>query len=66
MLNLLLVVLKKLSRDKLPRHLKRKGYDLRIVVDGKQGLEIGTSESPNLIVTDLSLPQYKWLESYKP
>ena len=41
----------------LSRHLKRKGFDIVIAVDGEQGVEMASSEKPDLILMDLSLPK---------
>ena len=39
----------------LSRRLKRKGFDIVIAVDGEQGVEMASSEKPDLILMDLSL-----------
>ena len=44
------------SRDGLARHLRRRGYETLIAVDGRQGVEMAHSESPDLILMDMSLP----------
>jgi CheY-like chemotaxis protein len=44
------------SRDGLARHLKRKGYETLIAVDGRQGLDVARAEAPDLILMDMSLP----------
>ena len=41
----------------LSRRLKRKGFEIVIAVDGKQGVEMASSEKPDLILMDLSLPK---------
>ena len=40
----------------LSRRLKRKGFEIVIAVDGEQGVEMASSEKPDLILMDLSLP----------
>jgi len=45
-----------MNRDMLSRRLERKGYAVTIAVDGQQGLEMAASESPALILMDMSLP----------
>ena len=40
----------------LSRRLKRKGFDIVIAIDGEQGVEMASSEKPDLILMDLSLP----------
>ncbi len=44
------------SRDGLARHLRRRGYETLIAVDGRQGVEMARAESPDLILMDMSLP----------
>ena len=44
------------NRDMLSRRLKKRGYEVRIAVDGAEGLEMAGSESPDLILMDMSLP----------
>ena len=45
-----------MNRDMLTRRLKRRGYEVVIAVDGKQGLAMAQSETPALILMDISLP----------
>jgi CheY-like chemotaxis protein len=40
----------------LSRRLERKGYAVVVALDGQQGLEAARSESPDLILMDMSLP----------
>ncbi|MCZ6681639.1 MAG: response regulator [Planctomycetota bacterium] len=56
MAKILLVEDNEMNRDMLSRRLKRKGYDVVIAVDGRQGVEMAASESPDLILLDMSLP----------
>jgi two-component system cell cycle response regulator DivK len=44
------------SRDGLARHLRRKGYETLIAVDGGQGVDVARAEAPDLILMDMSLP----------
>jgi CheY-like chemotaxis protein len=44
------------SRDGLARHLRRKGYETLLAVDGRQGVDVARAESPDLILMDMSLP----------
>jgi two-component system, cell cycle response regulator DivK len=53
---LLLVEDNELNRDMLSRRLQRKGYDVLIAVDGAEGVEVATSEIPDLVLMDISLP----------
>lgn len=41
----------------LSNNLKLEGYDVRVAEDGKKGLELATSFSPDAIVLDLMLPE---------
>jgi len=54
--NILLVEDNEMNRDMLSRRLTRKGYAVSIAVDGAEALEMVHSESPELILMDLSLP----------
>lgn len=42
--------------------LKQAGYDVVAAEDGKDGLEKAASESPNLIITDLNMPNMNGIE----
>ena len=44
------------SRDGLSRHLRRKGFEVLLAVDGRQGLDVARAEAPDLILIDMSLP----------
>ena len=44
------------SREGLSRYLRRKGYEILLAVDGRQGVEVARAEVPDLILIDLSLP----------
>ena len=53
---ILLVEDNEMNRDMLSRRLARKGYEIVCAVDGAQGVAMATSESPDLILMDMSLP----------
>jgi CheY-like chemotaxis protein len=53
---ILLVEDNEMNRDMLSRRLVRRGYDVVLAVDGESGLALAGSESPNLILMDMSLP----------
>ena len=53
---ILLVEDNEMNRDMLSRRLQRKGYDVVIAIDGGQGVEMAHSETPDLILMDMSLP----------
>ncbi len=56
MAKILLVEDNEMNRDMLARRLERKGHQVVIAIDGKAGVEKGRSESPDLILMDMSLP----------
>ena len=53
---ILLVEDNELNRDMLSRRLLRKGFEVVIAEDGALGVARATSESPALILMDMSLP----------
>lgn len=53
---ILLVEDNEMNRDMLSRRLKRRGYDVVIAIDGAAGVSMAKSESPDLILMDMSLP----------
>ena len=53
---ILLVEDNEMNRDLLSRRLKRKGYQVVFAHDGGQGHDMAFSESPDLILLDMSLP----------
>jgi CheY-like chemotaxis protein len=54
---ILLVEDNEMNRDMLSRRLERRGFKVAMAVDGKQGLEMADTASPDLILLDLSLPE---------
>jgi CheY-like chemotaxis protein len=56
MAKILLVEDNEMNRDMLSRRLARKGYEVAIAIDGQQGIDMARSESPDLILMDMSLP----------
>ncbi len=56
MTKILLVEDNEMNRDMLSRRLARKGYEVSIAVDGKQGVEMAERDLPDLILMDMSLP----------
>ena len=56
MAKILLVEDNEMNRDMLSRRLTRRGYDVVIAEDGQQGVDMATSERPDLILMDMSLP----------
>ena len=53
---LLLVEDNEMNRDMLSRRLQRRGYDVVFAMDGVQGIAMASSEKPDLILMDMSLP----------
>jgi two-component system, cell cycle response regulator DivK len=53
---ILIVEDNEMNRDMLSRRLLKRGYEVAIAVDGEQGLVMAHSESPALILMDMSLP----------
>ena len=56
MAKILLVEDNEMNRDMLSRRLQRKGYEVLIAVDGSEGVAVAQSQSPDLILMDMSLP----------
>jgi len=56
MAKILLIEDNEANRDALSRHLKRRGYEVVMAVDGQQGIAMVRSETPALILMDMSLP----------
>jgi len=60
---ILLVEDNEMNRDMLSRRLQRKGYEIVIAVDGQQAVTMAASESPALILMDMSLPIFDGWEA---
>ena len=45
-----------MNRDMLSRRLQRRGFEVLIAGDGKQGVTVAAAEKPDLILMDMSLP----------
>ncbi len=56
MTRILIVEDNDMNRDMLSRRLERKGYSVVMAVDGAEGVARAASESPDLILMDMSLP----------
>ncbi|MEO8294932.1 MAG: response regulator [Gemmatimonadota bacterium] len=54
---ILLVEDNEMNRDMLSRRLSKKGYDIVVAVDGRQGVEMGVVGGYDLILMDMSLPE---------
>src|ERR1051325_1494088 len=56
MAKILLVEDNEMNRDMLSRRLARKNYEVVLAVDGAEGVSKAQTESPDLILMDISLP----------
>ncbi|MCL2924733.1 MAG: response regulator [Trichodesmium sp. MAG_R04] len=56
MVKILLVEDNEMNRDMLSRRLMRKKFEVVIAIDGIKGVEMSISESPDIILMDMSLP----------
>lgn len=53
---ILLVEDNELNRDMLSRRLERRGFEVLIALDGREGIEMAQKHLPELILMDMSLP----------
>jgi two-component system cell cycle response regulator DivK len=53
---ILLIEDNEMNRDMLSRRLIRNGFEIVSAVDGQQGVAMATSEKPDVILMDMSLP----------
>ena len=56
MVKLLIVEDSEVERELLSRRFRKKGYEVVTAADGKVGVEFASTEEPNLILMDLSMP----------
>ena len=56
MTKILLVEDNEMNRDMLKRRLERRGFEVVPACDGREGILAAETESPDLILMDLSLP----------
>jgi two-component system cell cycle response regulator DivK len=56
MARILLVEDNDMNRDMLSRRLQRKGHEVLMAADGMQALLMAESETPDLMLLDMSLP----------
>jgi CheY-like chemotaxis protein len=56
MTKILLVEDNEMNRDMLSRRLQKRGYEVAMAVDGEEGVAMAQSETPALILMDMSLP----------
>ncbi len=62
---LLVVDDNEMNRDMLSRRLERKGFDVMVAVDGRQGVDVAKAERPDLVLMDIQLPGMDGLEATK-
>ena len=56
MAKILLVEDNEINRDMMVRRLQRRGYVVSAAEDGQKAIDMATSEMPDLILMDMSLP----------
>jgi two-component system cell cycle response regulator DivK len=54
---ILLVEDNEMNRDMLSRRLERRGYEITMAVDGRQGVEMARAGKFDLVLMDMSLPE---------
>jgi CheY-like chemotaxis protein len=57
MARILLVEDNELNRDMLVRRLRRRGFEIEIAVDGREGIDKTKRGQPDLVLMDMSLPE---------
>ncbi|HTT69400.1 MAG TPA: response regulator [Gemmatimonadales bacterium] len=57
MAKILLVEDNEMNRDMLSRRLERKGFEVAMATDGRQGVEMAQAAAYDLILMDMSLPE---------
>ena len=56
MAKVLVVEDNEMNRDMLSRRLERRGFEVVLAVDGAEGVAKSRSESPDIVLMDMSLP----------
>jgi CheY-like chemotaxis protein len=56
MAKILLVEDNEMNRDMLSRRLVKRGYEVIVALDGREGVDKARSEAPALVLMDMSLP----------
>jgi CheY-like chemotaxis protein len=56
MAKILIVEDNEMNRDMLSRRLARRGYEIAMAVDGEEGIAAAKTQTPDLILMDMSLP----------
>jgi len=57
MARILLVEDNEMNRDMLSRRLERKGYEVALAIDGRQGVDMAKTLEYDLVLMDMSLPE---------
>jgi CheY-like chemotaxis protein len=57
MAKILLVEDNEMNRDMLSRRLTRRGFEITMAVDGRQGVEMARAGEYDLVLMDMSLPE---------
>jgi CheY-like chemotaxis protein len=57
MAKILLVEDNEMNRDMLSRRLEKRGYNILIAESGEQGLSLAHTETPDLVLMDITLPE---------
>jgi len=65
MATILLVEDNEMNRDMLSRRLQRKGFEVAMAVDGRQGVEMAQAATYDLILMDMSLPEVDGWEAVR-
>ena len=45
------------NRDSLSRRLERRGFEVLLATDGRNGVEMAAAEKPDLILMDMNMPE---------
>lgn len=62
MTKILLIEDNEMNRDMLSRRLSMRGFDVVVAIDGTSGAAVATTEQPDLILMDVSLPDMDGFE----
>jgi two-component system cell cycle response regulator DivK len=62
MTKILLIEDNEMNRDMLSRRLSMRGFDVIVAIDGTSGAAAATTEQPDLILMDVSLPDMDGFE----
>ena len=57
MAKILLIEDNEMNRDMLSRRLAKRGFEVLLATDGREGIRMASTEAPDLILMDMSLPE---------